>query len=62
MSQDATARIAGTLVRDIEKAFEMFRLGELDMFPLGLPKYWYEKTEIPEVFKGYIENPTTMLL
>jgi len=49
-------RVQYVLVRDIEKAFEMFRLGELDMFPLGLPKYWYEKTEIPEVFKGYIEK------
>jgi microcin C transport system substrate-binding protein len=49
-------RIQYVLVRDQEKAFEMFRLGELDLFPLGLPKYWYEKTEIPEVFKGYIEK------
>ncbi len=49
-------RVHYLLIRDMEKAFEMFRLGELDLYPLGLPKYWYEKTEIPEVFKGHIEK------
>jgi microcin C transport system substrate-binding protein len=39
-----------------DKAFEMFRQGKLDYFIGGLPRYWYDKTEIPEVHKGYIER------
>jgi len=51
-------RIQYLLVRDEEKAFELFKKGQLDMFPLGIPKRWYEQTEIPAVFDGYIEKVT----
>lgn len=44
------------VVRLQEKVLELFRLGELDVEQLmmGIPEYWYEKLEVPEVHKGYI--------
>jgi microcin C transport system substrate-binding protein len=44
------------VVRLQEKVFELFRQGELDVEQLmmGIPEYWYEKMEIPEVYNGYI--------
>jgi len=44
------------IIASQDKAFEMFRQGELDFFVGGLPRYWYDKAEIPEVHKGYIER------
>jgi microcin C transport system substrate-binding protein len=44
------------IVASMDKAFEMFRQGKLDFFLAGLPRYWYDKVEIPEVYKGYIER------
>lgn len=51
-------RIVHTVVRDESKAFELFRAGELDSFYLTRPEYWYEKSEVDPVFKGYIERYT----
>ena len=47
-----------TVIRDDSKAFEYFRAGQLDYFPTTRPELWYEKTEIPEVFNGYIHKAT----
>jgi microcin C transport system substrate-binding protein len=46
------------VVRLQEKVLELFRQGELDVEELmmGIPEYWYEKLEIPEVHKGYIHK------
>lgn len=46
------------VVRLQEKVLELFRQGELDVEELmmGVPEYWYEKLEIPEVHKGYIQK------
>ena len=44
------------LVRESDKQFELFRNGELDLFSLNAPRFWYEKTEIPEVHDGYIKK------
>ena len=51
-------RIAYRVVRLQEKVLELFRQGELDVEELmmGIPEYWYEKLEIPEVFNGYIQK------
>ncbi len=49
-------KVRYTVIRDENKAWELFRLGELDAFGLTRPNYWYEKSEIREVFKGYIER------
>ena len=39
-----------------DKAFELFRQGQLDFFYASLPRYWYDKSEIPEIYNGYIER------
>jgi len=51
-------KIVHTVVRDESKAFELFRAGELDTFYLTRPAYWYEKSEMDPVYKGYIERVT----
>ncbi len=51
-------RIQHIVVRDESKAFELFRAGELDTFNITRPEYWYEKSEMDPVFKGYIERYT----
>ena len=51
-------RIRYLVIRSDDKAFELFKKGQLDMFGLGLPKRWYELMEIPAVFDGYIEKVT----
>ena len=51
-------RIRHVVVRDEAKAFELFRAGEIDYFIITRPEYWYEKSEIDPVFKGYIERYT----
>jgi len=64
------SKIVYTVIRDESKAFELFRAGEIDSYgltgPAGLstaagsvgPEYWYQKSEIPPVFDGYIERFT----
>ncbi|MDB6007462.1 MAG: extracellular solute-binding protein family 5 [Prosthecobacter sp.] len=44
------------VVRLQEKVMELFRQGEIDVEELmmGIPEYWYERMEIPEVHNGYI--------
>ena len=51
-------RIVYRVVRLQEKVMELFRQGELDVEELmmGIPEFWYEKLEIPEVFNGYIHK------
>lgn len=46
------------VIRSPEAAFELFRLGTLDWAPLNLPEFWYERSEISEVFDGFIERVT----
>ncbi|MEZ5432518.1 MAG: ABC transporter substrate-binding protein [Verrucomicrobiales bacterium] len=49
-------RIEMRVIREQEKALEMFKVGLLDTFILNLPEYWYEKTDVEPVFNGYIEK------
>ena len=51
-------KLVSTVVRDESKAFELFRAGELDTFPITRPELWYEKSEMPPVYDGYIERTT----
>jgi microcin C transport system substrate-binding protein len=51
-------RIEYLLVRDDEKVFELFKKGRIDLMHLGIPKRWYEQTEITDVFDGYIHKAT----
>lgn len=51
-------RIVYRVVRLQDKSFELFRQGELDVeqLSMGIPEYWYDRMEIPEVHKGYIHK------
>ncbi len=49
-------RIRYLVIRDVSKCFELFKIGEIDAFWIHSPSYWYEKTEVEPVFKGYIEK------
>lgn len=46
------------IIRNPLKAWELFRAGELDYFPISLPQYYYERSEMPQVFDGYVERTT----
>lgn len=50
------ARYRLEVIRDPDKAFESFARGDLDFFPMGLPKFWYENLPDthPDVAAGYI--------
>ncbi len=46
-----------TVIRDFQIAFESFRKGDLDMFNLTMPEYWYDRSQnIDEVKKGWIHR------
>ncbi len=51
-------RIVYTFIGDPSKAIELFRIGELDVLPLGKPDWWHKRMEIPEVHNGYIHRAT----
>jgi microcin C transport system substrate-binding protein len=44
------------IIASQDKAFEMFRKGQFDYYLGGLPRYWYDKAEIDEIFNGWIER------
>lgn len=44
------------VIADQSKAFELFLIGDIDIFSLNVPDYWYEKMEVPQYFEGYIEK------
>jgi len=44
------------IIRDMNKAFEIFKKGEIDMFGMSLPKYWYDKSDSREFHHGYIHK------
>ena len=45
-----------TVIRDESKAFELFKIGKLDLYQITIPERFYEKIEIDPVFDGYIEK------
>lgn len=49
-------KIVYTVVRNEAKAFSLFQAGELDTAILTRPYLWYEKSEIPQVYNGYVER------
>lgn len=53
-------RIHLVVIRDPAKAFEAFKRGDLDEFPVTLPQYWYEKLpdSDPLVQRGYAHKVT----
>ncbi len=51
-------RLIYTVIGNMDKAFEVFRKGDIDFFPLNSPRYWNEKMDIPEYNNGYIAKTT----
>ena len=51
-------RIEYLQVRDEDKVFQMFLRGDIDTYLYPDPTTWYEKSEVPNVFNGYIEKAT----
>jgi len=51
-------RINFQVIRDTAKTFESFRNGEIDVFGVTLPEYWYEKLpdDDPLVQGGYVHK------
>lgn len=49
-------KIVWRVIRDVNKSIELFRAGQLEMALVSGPQSWYEKTEIPAVYNGYIER------
>lgn len=46
-----------TVIRDTNKAFELFLAGQLDMFSLNLPEHWTQRApNAPAVKAGYIQR------
>lgn len=44
------------IVRETTKAFELFALGDFDMFAYPSPEYWYERSQITPFENGYIQR------
>ena len=44
------------LVREVDKAFQMFLQGEFDLQPVGTPRYWYGLNELPAYRLGYVRK------
>jgi len=44
------------LVRDDEKVFQMVLNGDIEVYWLMDSRKWFEQTEVPQVFNGYIEK------
>lgn len=51
-------RMTYVVIRDDNKAFESFLLGELDWHHLNLTDLWYERADAEPVEKGFIERST----
>lgn len=51
-----TDKIEWKVVRNAKKSWELFRAGEMDFALVSGPQGWYEESEIPHVFDGYIER------
>jgi microcin C transport system substrate-binding protein len=46
------------IVRDPDKLFQMFLVGDLDFIEIRVPKYWYSLNDKKPVNDGYIEKHT----
>ncbi|WP_346188946.1 extracellular solute-binding protein [Rubritalea halochordaticola] len=46
------------VIQDTAKAFELFRIGQLDYFGLSQPEFWYDKMDIRPAYDGYIDKAT----
>ncbi|MDQ8189877.1 ABC transporter substrate-binding protein [Roseibacillus persicicus] len=51
-------KIVYRVINNPTKAWELFRAGELDYFGITLPEYYYDRSEMPAVFDGFVERST----
>lgn len=42
------------VVREMDKAYQILLQGELDMMPIGTPRYWYGTNDTPAYSLGYL--------
>ncbi len=49
-------RVRYVVVKDFNMAWEYFKKGSLDVFPLTMPDFWHNKTKVPVFEKGYIHK------
>jgi microcin C transport system substrate-binding protein len=49
-------RVVVRVIRDMSVAFEHFRKRRIDSFPVMMPEYWHDKTNVPEVNNGHIHR------
>ncbi|MDR2512337.1 MAG: ABC transporter substrate-binding protein [Puniceicoccales bacterium] len=52
------SQISYRVVRDPDKAFQMFLIGDLDFMEIRVPKFWYSLNDKPACQQGYIEKHT----
>lgn len=46
------------VIRDAEKLFQMFLVGDLDMMEIRVPKFWYQLNKQDVYQKGYVQKAT----
>lgn len=49
-------RVNFIVVRDFNMLWEYFKKGEIDMFALTMPNYWYERSNTDVFNKGYVNK------
>ncbi|MBF0202313.1 MAG: ABC transporter substrate-binding protein [Desulfamplus sp.] len=49
-------RVHFNVVRDYNMLWEYFKKGDIDVFSLTMPQYWYDKTDIDIFHRGYAEK------
>jgi len=45
-----------TVIRDFNMLWEYFKKGRVDVFPLTMPKYWYNRSNTDVVNNGYVKR------
>lgn len=51
-------KILFRVIRDAEKLFQMFLVGDLDLIEIRMPKFWYLVNDAAPYQRGYIEKAT----
>ncbi|MFO7886084.1 MAG: extracellular solute-binding protein [Desulfobacteraceae bacterium] len=49
-------RVVFTVIRDYNMVWEYFKKGKVDVFPLTMPKYWYNRSDTAVFNKGYVNK------
>lgn len=44
------------VIRDFNLLWEHFKKGQVDVFPITMPKFWHVKSKTPVVEKGYVKK------